>query len=73
MHAQAQIWRTVATLAADLNEGAKQPVFTHHSIRHYVRFAERNGLAPHIRRLGRKILIDELGFRDWIDEQGRAA
>jgi hypothetical protein len=71
-HARARrIWRSVAALADSLNEGSQRKTFTTHSIRHYVRFADRNGLAPHIRRLGSKILIDEIGFRDWIDRQGR--
>jgi len=65
------IWRSVAALADSLNAGAARPTFTSHSIRHYVRFAAANGLAPHIRRLGSKILIDEVGFRAWIDRQGQ--
>jgi hypothetical protein len=64
-------WRSIPALADALNAGASRPVFTHNSLRHYVRFAQMNGLAPHIRRLGRKILIDEIGFRNWIDGQGR--
>jgi hypothetical protein len=67
------IWRSVAALADSLNAGASRPTFTSHSIRHYVRFAAVNGLAPHIRRLGSKILIDETGFRAWIDRQGQEA
>lgn len=66
-------WRTVSGLADALNAGSRRPVFTTHAIRHYVRFAETNGLAPHVRRLGRKILIDENGFRAWIDEAGSVA
>jgi hypothetical protein len=29
-----------------------------------------NGLGPHIRRVGTKLLIDHLGFLSWIDAQG---
>jgi len=65
------VWRSVGALADSLNAGATRPTFTEHSIRHYVRFAETNGLAPHIRRLGSKILIDEVGFLLWIAGQGR--
>jgi hypothetical protein len=69
----APVWRSVAALAESLNAGASRPTFTQHSIRHYVRFAEQNGLVPHVRRLGSKILIDEIGFRSWIDAQGQRA
>lgn len=69
----APIWRSVAALADSLNAGSRTPTFTTHSIRHYVRFAEQNGLKPHVRRLGTKILIDETGFRAWIDAQGQRA
>ncbi len=31
-----------------------------------------NGLAPHIKRINRKILIDVDGFISWIDGQGGA-
>lgn len=65
------IWRSVAALADSMNEGSKRPTFTVHALRHYVRFAEQNGLAPHVRRIGAKILIDEIGFRSWIDAQGQ--
>jgi hypothetical protein len=65
--AQAPLWRSVAALAESLNAGATRPTFTPHGIRHYIRFAGTNGLARHIRRLGAKILIDEIGFRQWID------
>lgn len=63
------LWRSVPALADSLNAGAKVQSFTVHAIRHYVRFAAVNGLAPHIRRLGSKILIDEIGFRAWIEAQ----
>ena len=69
----APVWRSVAALADALNGGAKVQTFTVHAIRHYVRFAEKNGLAPHVRRIGQKILIDETGFRGWIDAQGQRA
>ncbi len=29
-----------------------------------------NGLAPHIRRIGSKVLINHAGFLSWIDAQG---
>ncbi|WP_295446485.1 hypothetical protein [uncultured Thiodictyon sp.] len=69
----APIWRSVAALADALNGGSKVQTFTVHALRHYVRFADQNGLAPHVRRIGSKILIDETGFRSWIDAQGQRA
>ena len=62
-------WRSIAALVERLNEGAKHPTITEHGVRHYVRNADRNGLAPHVRRLGRKILLNETGFYKWIADQ----
>ncbi len=64
-------WRSVEALCERLNEGARKPTFTTHAIRHYTRMAESNGLAPHIRRIGRKILISESGFVAWLDNLNR--
>lgn len=67
-----RLWRSIPSLAYSLNDGEeKKKTFTEHSLRHYVRFASTNGLAEHVRRLGKKIIIDEYGFRKWIDQQGR--
>ena len=60
-------WRSIPALAERLNAGADHPTLTSHALRHYVRDANRNGLAPHIRRLGRKILVNESGFLDWLE------
>lgn len=64
-------WRSIAALVAALEEGSPRPTWTQHGVRHYIRHAASNGLAPYIRRIGRKILIDEVGFRRWIAGQGR--
>ena len=66
-------WRSIPALAEILNRGSSRPTFTAHALRHYVRFAETNGLAPHVRRIGRKILISESGFYAWLNEQHQAA
>jgi len=68
----ANSWRSINALAERLNAGARHPTFTAASIRHYVRNADRNGLAPHVRRLGRKVIVNEAGFRSWLD-RGDAA
>lgn len=64
-------WRSVEALTERLNAGARKPTFTGHAIRHYCRMAETNGLAPHIRRIGRKILISESGFVEWLNGFGQ--
>jgi hypothetical protein len=67
--AAAPIWRSIPALAERINAGATRPTMTTHAIRHYVRTAAENGLAPHVRRLGRKVLVDERGFMRWLDTQ----
>lgn len=61
-------WRSIPALAERINAGATTPTLSAHALRHYVRNAHRNGLAPHVRRLGRKILVNEQGFLDWLGE-----
>ena len=63
-------YRAIVPLAERLNAGATRPTFTSHAIRHYVRNCGTNGLAPHVRRLGRKILVSESGFLAWLDSKG---
>ncbi len=57
-------WETVASLASQLNE--RGTVLSGHAVRHLIAHAECNGLAPHVRRLGRKILISRSGFATWL-------
>jgi hypothetical protein len=47
-----------------------EDAFSEASIRWHVFNAKRNGLEPHIRRIGRKVLINVAGFRAWIANQG---
>lgn len=61
-------FRSAAALAERMNAGASVPTFTVHSIRHHVRNADKNGLAPYVRRIGRKVLISESGFLRWIEQ-----
>jgi len=49
---------------------ATEDAFSESSIRWHVFNAKRNGLEPHIRRIGRKVLINVAGFRQWIANQG---
>lgn len=67
MNASPRKWRSVAALAEVINNGAEHKTLTDHAIRHLVRKADTNGLDEHVRRLGRKVLIDENGFRNWLD------
>lgn len=41
-------------------------------LRHLIFFAETNGFKKVIRRVGRRILIDEQAFFAWVDQQGVA-
>lgn len=43
-----------------------EDAFSESAIRWHVFNARRNGLEPHIRRIGRKVLINVAGFREWI-------
>ncbi len=62
-------FRAIRPLCERLNTGAAAPTFTTHPVRHYVRHCQHNGLAPHVRRLGRKILVSESGFLAWLDSK----
>jgi hypothetical protein len=62
-------WRSVEALAERINAGASHPTMTPHALRHYIRNADSNGLAPHVRRLGRKILVNEKGFLAWLSQR----
>ena len=64
-------WRSIGAIVERLNAGAETPTMTQYSVRHYVRHAHENGLAPYVRRLGRKILIDEYGFHKWLSGEGQ--
>lgn len=69
-------WRSIPALVERLNAGAKKPTFTENAIRYYVRHRQTNGLAPHVRYIGRKIVIHEPGFLAWLageTDQGAAA
>lgn len=46
-----------------------EPAFSLAAIRWHIFNAERNGLQPHVRRIGRKIIINIAGFRLWIESQ----
>ncbi|MFP4387187.1 MAG: hypothetical protein ACLFP8_07230 [Alphaproteobacteria bacterium] len=53
----------------------KHPAFPEGGLRHKIFYADdKNGFARCIRRMGRKVLIDETAFFQWLDEQsGQAA
>jgi len=59
-------WRSIPALVERLNAGAKKPTFTENAIRYHVRHRATNGLAPHVRHIGRKVVIHEPGFLDWL-------
>lgn len=47
----------------------EEDAFSEASIRWHIFNAKRNGLEPHIRRIGRKVLVNIAGFRAWIENQ----
>ncbi len=67
--AQAGPWRTIPALLERLNDGTATPSFTPDSLRWYLRQSRNNGLEQHVRRLGKKLLINEPGFLRWLESQ----
>lgn len=75
--APAPSWLTISLLAKI------EPAFTPASLRNLVFLAadrktskgeiKGNGLAPHIRRIGSKVLINHAGFLAWIESQDGGA
>lgn len=51
---------------------AKYPAFTESAIRWAIFNRDRNGFSAVIRKVGKKVLIDEVAFVEWI-EKGLAA
>lgn len=47
----------------------KYPAFTEASIRWIVFNSKTNGATSFIRKVGRKVLIEESGFLNWVDNQ----
>lgn len=70
-----KVWLTVKLLVK------AEPSFTEPAVRNLVFHAEDrqssigiipgNGLAPHIRRIGSKLVLNHGGFLSWIDERGK--
>lgn len=61
-HCALEAWTTVNQLAA-----MPEVPFTVGAIRMQIARAEQNGLAPCIRRVGRRVVINLPGYFDWID------
>ena len=64
-------WRTVRALTLELNHGAAVPIWTETAIRHMLRHAGTNGLESHTRWMGTKLLINAIGFQEWLDAHPR--
>ena len=45
------------------------PAYTAPAVRALINRAGENGLAPHIYRVGRRVLIDLPGFEAWVREK----
>lgn len=52
---------------------AKHPAFSEASLRYYIFNEKMNNLSSAIRRVGRKVLINEDGFFQWIEAQNGGA
>lgn len=50
---------------------AKNPAFPEGGLRYLIFHAEKNGFDRCIRRIGRKVLIDEIEFFRWVDQQNQ--
>ena len=50
----------------------KYPAFTENSLRWIIFNSKLNGATSFIRKVGRKVLLDEAGFVGWIDSQKEA-
>ena len=48
----------------------KYPAFSEASLRYHIFHENQNGLSKAIVRIGRKILIKEETFFDWVENQG---
>ncbi|MBN2309196.1 MAG: hypothetical protein JXR94_09515 [Candidatus Hydrogenedentes bacterium] len=48
----------------------RHPWATHGGVRHLIFHADKNGFSKCIRRVGRRVLIDEERVFEWLDEQG---
>ena len=47
----------------------KHPAFTESGLRHLIFWERQNGLHVCIRRIGRRVLIDEEKFFEWVEQQ----
>ena len=49
----------------------KHPAFPENGIRYNIFNADKNGFIRCVRRMGRKVLIHEAEFFNWIEEQNQ--
>ncbi len=61
--------RTLLTVRQFAN---KHPAFPEGSLRYMIFHAETNGFKECIRRIGRKLLLDEAKVFEWVDTQSLA-
>ncbi len=47
----------------------KHPAFTEGGLRYHIFHADKNGFNQCIRRIGRKVLLDEQAVFRWVDSQ----
>jgi hypothetical protein len=66
-HSPKPRWITVNQLLEE------QIWLTDSALRNLIWRSADNGLSPHIRRVGRRVLIDGEGFQRWIESETKAA
>ena len=65
---QLEPWRSVPALADALNNGADCPTFTVAALRNQLARRHENGLAPFVRKVGRKVIVSEPGYNYWLSQ-----
>lgn len=73
MNTTTQSQKAERTLLTVRQFSEKHPAFTEGSLRFNIFNAHANGFKHCIRRIGRKILLDEAEVFNWIDRQNKMA
>ena len=61
---------TIPTLSTVKQFSIDHPAFSEGGLRHLIFHEHENGFHKCIRRVGRRVLIDEQAFFEWVAEQG---
>ncbi len=64
---------SVPTLLTVKQFNQKHPAFPIGGLRHHIFHEHQNGFSMCVRRIGRRVLIDEQAFFEWVDAQGNTS